>query len=224
MPIVQETRTWFNPALNSNYANFMALGFLAIPIQLASLLALCRAGTREYGIGPRELRGLSRNIGVIAGAKCAAYVAILWPVSWFSIRLTQWWLGIPMKGSEWLLAGLVLWFVANMAALGFAISCFAREAVFASEVCAAITMPNFLISGFTWPAFGMPRVFEIAAYVLPMNPFALALRKITLMGAGASDVTREILQFSGWSVAAGLAALAGARLLLRGNENGGLRS
>ncbi len=129
-----------------------------------------------------------------------------------------------MKGSEPLLAGLVLWFVANIAALGFAISCFAREAVFASEVCAAITMPNFLISGFTWPAFGMPRVFEIAAYVLPMNPFALALRKITLMGAGASDVTREILQLSGWSVTAGLAALAGARLLLRANENGELRS
>ncbi len=46
MPIMQETRTWFNPALNSNYANFMVLGFLAIPIQLASLsVARARANT-----------------------------------------------------------------------------------------------------------------------------------------------------------------------------------
>ncbi len=224
MPIAQETRTWFNPAFNANYVNFMVLGMVAIPIQLTCLLAVCRAGAREYGSGSAELSGLSSNTAVIAGAKCAAYVAILWPVSWLTVSIPQWWLGVPMKGSELLLAGLVLWFVANMAALGFAISCFAGEAVFASAICAAITMPNFLISGFTWPAFGMPRAFEIAAYVLPMNPFALALRKITLMGAGPSDVTREILLLAGWSLGAGLAALAGARLLLHGKEKGGLRS
>lgn len=224
MPIAQETRTLFNPALDSNYANFLVLGMIAIPIQLAALLAVCRAGAREFTPASAGLPGLSSNIFVVAGAKCMAYVAILWPASWLTVRCTQWWFGIPMRGSEWMLAALVLWFVTSMAGLGFAISCFVKEAVFASEICAAITMPNFLISGFTWPAFGMPRALETAAYLLPMNPFALALRKITLMDAGLSDLTREILQLGGWSAVAGLAALAGARMLLGAGKNERLHS
>lgn len=225
LPIAQETRTWFNPALDSNYVNFLVLGLITIPIQLAALLAACRAGAYEFRAATTEhgLQHYSRNAFVIAGAKCAAYAAILWPVGWLTIRLSQWWLGMPMKGSEWMLATLVLWFVVNMAGAGFAISCFAKDAVLASEVCAAITMPNFLISGFTWPAFGMPKVFEAAAYILPMNPFAVALRKITLMSAGPSDLTREILQLGGWSVAAAAAAVVGASLLLRQSKSGGLQ-
>lgn len=222
MPIAQDTRSWFNPALNSNYANFMVLGMIVIPIQLSSMFAAARAGARELGVRPDDMPLPSRNLFVIAGAKCAVYIAILWPVSWLTIRIPQWWLGMPWKGSEWLLAAMVLWFVANMSAFGFAISCFVKDGVFASEICAAITMPNFLISGFTWPAFAMPRAFEIAAYALPMNPLALAVRKITMMGAGAGDLGREMLSLAAWSIVAGLLALAGAYLIRRHTGTGGL--
>jgi ABC-2 type transport system permease protein len=218
MPVAQQTRTWFNPAFNANYANFLVLGLIVIPVQLAPLLAASRAGSREFGPGSAQLARLSRNPALVAAAKCAACVAFLWPVCWLTLHLPQWWLGLPMRGSEWLLAGLTLWFVANMTALGFAISCFTRDALFGSEICALITMPNFLISGFTWPTFAMPRGLEIAASLLPMNPFALALRKITLMGAGGGDLTREIALLTGWSVLAAALALTGAYLLVRNGQ------
>jgi ABC-2 type transport system permease protein len=224
MPVAQQTRSWFNPAFNSNYANFLVLGMIVIPVQLAPLLAACRAGTREFGSGSVELARLSRNPALVAAAKCAAYVAILWPVSWLTLHLPQWWLGLPMKGSEWLLTGMTLWFVTNMVLLGFAVSCLIRDALFGSEICALITMPNFLISGFTWPAFAMPRGLEIAAYLLPMNPFALALRKVTLMGAGAGNLTQEITLLAVWSILATALALSGAYLLLHHEGPGKART
>jgi ABC-2 type transport system permease protein len=215
MPIAQETRIVFNPAFDSNYANFMVPGMLAIPIQFAAMAAVARAGARESGPAAAGLLSISRNPFVMAAAKCAAYVAFLWPVCWLTLQLPRWQLGAPMKGSEWLLGAVVLWFVTNMVLVGFAISCFVKEAVFATEICTAITMPNFLISGFTWPAFSMPWIFEAAAYALPMRPFALAIRKITLMGAGIADLSAELLWLTAWSVVAGSLALAGARLLRR---------
>jgi ABC-2 type transport system permease protein len=211
MPIAQDTRIWFNPAFDSNYANFVVLGMLAIPIQLAAMVA----GAREFRPAAADLFSTSRSVFVIAGAKCAACAAFVWPVCWLTLHLPQWQLGAPMKGGEWLLGALVLWFVTNMVLLGFAISCFVKEAVFATEICTAITMPNFLISGFTWPAFSMPRLFEAAAYALPMRPFALALRKITLMGAGIHDLSAELLSLTAWSLVAGSLALAGAHSLQR---------
>jgi ABC-2 type transport system permease protein len=219
-PVAQETRSWFNPAFNSNYVNFLVLGLIVIPVQLAPLLATCRAGAREFGPGSAELAGLSGNPGVVAGAKAAAYVVILWPVCWLTLHLPQWWLGLPMKGSEGLLAGLTLWFVANLATLGFAISSLAQDALFGSEICALLTLPNFLMSGFTWPAFAMPRGLEIAAWLLPMNPFALALRKVTLMRAGAGDLGREIALLAGWSLLAAALAVWGARRLLGARQTG----
>jgi len=219
-PVLQQTRSLFNPAFNSNYANFIVLGLIAVSIQLVSLLAASQSGAREFGGGSAELQELSRNLFITVAAKSAAYIAILWPVCWLAMHVPKWWLGFPVKGSEWLLAAVILWFVTNMVMLGIAISTFSKDALLASEVCAVITMPNFLASGFTWPVFAMPGGFAAIAYLLPMNPFVFAVRKITLMGAGVYDLTRELLLFAVWSAAAGMLALAGAYLLRRDGEPG----
>jgi ABC-2 type transport system permease protein len=219
-PLLQQTRSLFNPAFNSNYANFIVLGLIAVPIQLVCLLAASRAGGREFGGGSAELRELSRNLVIMVVGKSAAYVAILWPACWLAMHVPQWWLGFPAKGSEWLLAVVTLWFVTNMVMLGIAISTFSKDALLASEVCAVITMPNFLVSGFTWPVFAMPAGLAAAAYLLPMNPFVFAVRKITLMGAGANDLTRELLLLAGWSAVAGMLALAGTYGLQGDREPG----
>jgi len=56
--------------------------------------------------------------------------------------------------------------------------------------------------------------------VLPMNPYAFALRKIVLMGAEVGDLTRELLLLAGWSVTAGILAVAGAYMLRRDGGQG----
>lgn len=215
LPVAAQTRTLFNPAFNANYANFLVIGFVAIVIQLAPLLAACLAGAREWGSGAAELRSMSRHPALLAAAKCTAYLVIIWPISWLTIHLVLWSVGLPMEGSRWILAFMSFWFVANMVALGFGISCLARDEIFGSEICALLTMPNFLLSGFTWPIFAMPGGMQILAYTLPMYPLAFSLRKITLMNGGPGDLLPEIGLMTAWTVAAGSLAWLGAARILK---------
>jgi ABC-2 type transport system permease protein len=217
MPVVVQTRTIFNPAFNANYANFLVLGFTAIAIQLAPLLTACRAGARELGPDAAGLRLLSRNPAILAAAKCTACITIIWPVAWLTLRLAMWNFRLPMAGSEWMLAFMSLWFVTNMVALGFAISGLTRDGLFGTEICALLTMPNFLLSGFTWPIFAMPRGLQVLAYALPMNPLVFSLRKITLMNATPGDLLVEFRLLAAWTlVSAVLAWLAAARIFKSG--------
>ncbi len=220
MPVMVQTRTLFNPAFNGNYANFLVIGFAAIAIQLTPLMAACRAGARELGPGAAELRALSRHPALLAAAKCTAYIVVMWPVSWLTVHLALWSFGLPMAGNEWMLAFMSLWFVGNMAALGFGISCLAGDEIFAAEICALLTMPNFLLSGFTWPILAMPRGLQILAYALPMYPFVFSLRKITLMNGAPGDLLAEVGFMATWTVlAAALAWLGAARILKSGTRS-----
>jgi ABC-2 type transport system permease protein len=197
LPVSMQTRTLFNPAMNANYANFLVLGMLGVAIQLSSLLAT--AGLAEWGTSRLILR-------------LAVLTFILGLGAWAAVRMAIACFGLPMLGQEWLLAVVVFWFVGNLVVLGYGISRLAKDAILASQVCALITMPNFLVSGYTWPAFAMPGALRILAYALPMNPLLFALRKISLMGAAVPDLGFEFLLLTGWSAAAfTLALLAGAR-------------
>ncbi len=202
-PVGLQARSLFNPAFNANYANFLVLGFLGVAVQLAPLLAASRAGAGDLPAG-------RHHPVLLAAAKCCAYVTVIWPLTWLTLRLAMFLFDLPMRGSELLLIAGTLWFVFNLAGLGFAISCFASEAVFATEVCALLTMPNFLLSGFSWPVFAMPGPLKVAAYLLPMNPFVFLLRKIALMGAGAADLRFEFALLAAWTAVAGILAVIGA--------------
>ena len=196
LPVSMQSRNLFNPALNANYANFLVLGMLGIAIQLSALLATARMN--EYR-KPRPILHLTL-MSLVLGS-----------VSWAAVRLTMARFDLPNRGREWLLATVILWFVSNLVVLGFAISNLVKDAVFASEVCALITMPNFLASGYTWPVFAMPGPLKILAYALPMNPLIFAMRKISLMGAGATDLGFELALLGSWSAAASALAFVSVR-------------
>ncbi len=223
-PIGLQTRLLFNPAFNANYANFLVLGFLGVAVQLAPLLAASRAGANEFAVIPGDLPAGGRHPVVLAMGKCCAYVAVIWPLTWLTLRFAMFVFDLPMRGSELLLSAGTLWFVFNLAGLGFAISCFAKEALFATEVCALLTMPNFLLSGFSWPVFAMPGAMKLAAYLLPMNPFVFLLRKIALMDAGLGDLRFEFALLAAWTAVAGTLALIGSARITAHHSAGEARA
>jgi ABC-2 type transport system permease protein len=211
MPVSLQTRVLFNPALNANYANFLVMGFLGIAVQLSGLLAVSQAAS---SVARMQLNSQATRIA--AALHLAVVTAIVWLCAWGTVRFSIGCFEFPMRGRQWILGFVIFWFTANLAALGFGISCLAKDAVFASQICAIITMPNFLISGFTWPVFAMPGAMKILAYALPMKPFVFALRKIALMGAGPGDLGDEFGLLAAWSIAAfGFAAYGIAKLTRR---------
>jgi ABC-2 type transport system permease protein len=187
LPVSMQARTLYNPAMNGNYASFLVIGMLGVAIQLSAMLATAR-------ICEERVPCPAIRLGVIAVMISAG--------AWLSIRLTLANLDLPMRGAEWLLALVVFWFVGNMVAFTSGVSLLMKDPVYASEAVALLTMPNFLLSGYTWPIFAMPGALKVLAYALPMNPLIFSLRKISMMGAGASDLALEFILLSCWSAAA----------------------
>jgi ABC-2 type transport system permease protein len=203
LPIQTGFRSWFNPGFTANYFNFMVIGILSIPVQLAGLLVGIGSGASEYKARRSDpLTLTTRSPWAILFGKLLAYLAIAYPVILFVVCFPHLFFGAPMAGSLLTLALVTLWFTSVLVVFGYALSSLIADPLFATEICAIITLPNFLLSGFTWPAFSMPIVVRILAYALPMHSFNFMFRKISVMGASAQDCLLEMGLLSLWTILA----------------------
>jgi ABC-2 type transport system permease protein len=220
MPVELRQRMLFNPAFNSNYLNFMAAVFSFVPVQLASLLIAVRSGSSE--LEARERLSLPNGVssGAIIAGKTLAHLCEILPVVFVTFLIPHWLLGMPFHALSFSFWTVMLWFVAIMVTLGFGLSCIAGDALFASEMCALLTLPNFLLSGVTWPVFAMPKIMWPLAYGFPMNSFAFMVKKITVMGGSLADCGNQLAAMVAWSVVAVLVAWKGARDIKRAAARG----
>jgi len=219
LPIQIGTRAWFNPGFTSNYLNFLMIGILTIPVQLAGLLVSIGSGVSEYGERRSAISCVTRNPWSIIAGKVTAYVAIIYPVCMAVVCTPCLFFGAPMAGSLLTVALVTLWFTAMLVTFSYALSCILADPLFATEICALITLPNFLLSGFTWPIFAMPKVLWPFAYGLPMYSFSFMYRKLSVMGATASDCLPQMAVLCLWTLLAlGLARYGTYRILKNGSE------
>jgi len=218
-PIRDEYRIWYNPSFNYNYANFMLMGLVVISIQLLTLLLTAGAGAREIEDNSiSDLRSISpRPVSVIAG-KAMAYTGIMFPAGAIALHLPFVMLGVPMRGSEPTLLAITLWFIAMLAVLGIGASALLKDSLRATEVFAIVAMPSYLASGYTWPSFSMPGVMESVSYALPLTPYLMAFRKITLLGDSLSYLAPQLVGLGIWSAIALALGYAGVRRLLHFSE------
>jgi ABC-2 type transport system permease protein len=220
-PIEAGTRIWFNPGFTSNYLNFLMVGILTIPIQLGGLLVSIGSGVSEYGERDAEpLSALTRNPWAIITGKVLTYVAIIYPVNMMLVYMPYLFFGAPMSGSQITLAFVTLWFTVMLVTLGYAFSCVLADPLQATEISALITLPNFLLSGFTWPIFAMPKILQPLAYGLPMYSFSFMYRKLSVMGASAADCLQQMAILGVWMLLALVLARYGTHLILKGKSEG----
>ncbi len=218
-PINASYRIWFNPGFTSNYLNFLVVGILTIPIQLAGLLVSICSGVSEYGERNAEpIVKLTRNPWAIIAGKVLAYVAIIYPVSMMLDYTPYLFFGAPMAGSQITLALVTLWYASMLVTLGYAFSCLIADPLQATEIAALITLPNFLLSGFTWPIFSMPKILRPFAYGLPMYSFSFMYRKLSIMGASAADCLQQMAILGIWTLLALTLAWFGTRRILTGKS------
>ena len=63
-----------------------------------------------------------------------------------------------------------------------------------TEVLMAISLPSFILSGFTWLLEGMPGwLIHYVSDLIPLTHFLSAYRKLQLMGVGLGTVQREVI-------------------------------
>lgn len=183
VPVVVETRAWFNENLESR--NYFVPGVIALLLMVTTLLLSSMAIVREKEAGTIEqvmvtpIRRWEFILGktvpfVLIGYLNAALVAAV-AVAWFRI---------PIRGNLLLLAAATGLYLMSMLGAGLFVSTVSRTQQQALMTTFFFTMPFILLSGFIYPIANMPAAVRAVTYLNPVRYFLVVVRGIFLKGVG----------------------------------------
>lgn len=176
-PISNTFRYLGNP--EKSIGNYILPGAIANIVQLTMYLFMVEAIRRE------KQERVHPFIYCLLGTVLST--GVLLSCVWIMHTIFQ----MPMNGS-WqtiiILGALNMFTVGNIAAI---VRLVVPEKTFAAQ-SAVILMATLLFSGYTFPALGMPPLFQKVAELLPFTYFALPFRDILLLGSTTSMVIKNI--------------------------------
>ncbi|MEJ2186254.1 MAG: ABC transporter permease [Gemmatimonadota bacterium] len=181
------TRAWYNPDLASRVYNVPAV--IGVILMLMSLLLTSLAVVREREIGtleqltvtpltPMELM-LGKTLPVAVVAFIDLVIITLVAVLWF---------GIPFEGSALSLVLAALLYILAGLSFGLLISTVSRTQQEAFMALFLLFMPAIILSGFMFPIFTMPQVFQWLTLLNPIRYFLEIVRGIFLKGDDVRDL------------------------------------
>lgn len=112
------------------------------------------------------------------------------------------WLGVDIKGDNWMLVLIALIDALLGVALGLLASAFARTEFQAVQFMPAIILPQLLLCGLLVPLSQMPDALEAVARLLPMTYAVEAMQNITTQVTTSDDTWRDIAIVGAWVVGA----------------------
>ncbi|NGP87162.1 ABC transporter permease [Fodinibius halophilus] len=182
---------FYNPA--NNYLQFIWPGIMGAVMQQVILIVMALSFAMEFeNESFRKLVKLSDSPTFLIFIKSLPIMVLtflMWGLVYYGFYpLFKVMLPAAML-SNWIL--VFLFTLANVF-LGILVSiCFPSQ-LKATEILMAISMPSFILSGFTWPLNGMPEwVVTYVSNLIPLTHFLKAYRKLELMGASLGNVMQQ---------------------------------
>ena len=191
IPVVIESRAWFNPNLVSRIA--FVPGVIAIVVMLVSLMLTAMAVVREKELGTLEqvlvtpIKPLEFILGKTIPFVLIALIDVIL-VSVFAI----YWFDLPFRGSSLVLLVGTLAFLFNSIGLGLLISTISSTQQQALMAGTFLLTPAILLSGQIFPIANMPRLFQYITYVNPLRYFTIIVQGIFLQGVGLDNLWQEM--------------------------------
>lgn len=199
-PLDYRVRVWYNPELKST--NFIIPGLIAgiIMIMVALLTSLTFA--REWERGTMEqLSSTPVKPAELISGKFIPYFVIGTIDVVMVLLLGVFVFQVPFRGDLFLLSGVCLIYLVGATALGILISVLTKSQLLANQIgWLATFLPAFLLSGFIFPIFNMPRPIQAITYLVPARYFIKILRDVFLKGNGISYFYGEVIFLSLFSV------------------------
>ena len=193
LPLVAESRVWYNETLESR--NMIVPGLVAVIMMIIAAILTSLTIAREWERGTMEQLAATpvTRVEVVLG-KLLPYLGIgLVDVvlsSVLGVLLFQ----VPFRGSPALLMALSTLFLLGALGLGIFISVIARSQLLATQIAMVATfLPAFLLSGFMFAIEVMPDALRAVTYAVPARYFLVVTRGIFLKGVGV-----EVLRVQGW--------------------------
>ncbi|MDX1674745.1 MAG: ABC transporter permease [Longimicrobiales bacterium] len=180
-------RAWFNPDLASRVYNVP--GVLGVIVLLMSGLLTAVAVVRERELGTLEqlLVTPMRPAELILGKTLpVAFIASIQIILVTLVAIL--WFDVPFRGSFLALAVAAVIYIVSGLAFGLLISTVARTLQEALMVMFLFFMPAILLSGFMFPIFTMPEVFQWITYANPIRHFLEIVRPVFLKGYGVGEL------------------------------------
>jgi ABC-2 type transport system permease protein len=201
VPLIDvRSRVWYNPDLKSR--NFIIPGLIAVIMAVIAALLTSLTVAREWERGTMEqLVSTPVKTPELIIGKMLPYLLIGAIDTVAAVAMSVFLFDVPLKGSVTLLMALSGLFLFGALCWGILISIVARTQLLSSQIALISSfLPAFLLSGFMFSIWNMPRPLQLVTYIIPARYFVSILKGIFLKGS-----TLAIL-----SVQAFLLALYGA--------------
>lgn len=182
MPISQEIRVWFNPALITK--DYLVPGIIVINMTVVGALLTSLVVAREWERGTMEamlatpLTKLEHFVG-----KLLPYFILGMGGMIFSFLLAVFLFKVPFRGSFWMLILSSVFFLLAVLGIGVLISNISRNSFVASMVAIVTSyLPAFMLSGFIFDIQSMPVAIQFLTFFFPARYFVSILQTLFLAG------------------------------------------
>ena len=182
MPVMAESRIWFNPALRSR--DFLVPGLIAVIMTLIGALLTALVVAREWERGTMEaLMATPVTMAEILLGKLIPYFVLGMGGMLLSVAMAVWLFAVPLVGSLWLLIACSALFLLVALGMGLLISTLARNQFVAAQVAVIVTfLPAFILSGFIFDIESMPAVVRVITHVIAARYYVSLLQTLFLAG------------------------------------------
>jgi ABC-2 type transport system permease protein len=189
----------FNPA--GKTPNYIIPGLVAILLQIVAVILTSLALVRERERGTLEQLLVTpiNPTGLMLG-KLAPYLVVGVFEMALVLAAMRWGFGVPIRGSLIFLFSMALVYLFAVLAMGLFISTRAQTQAAAMQAGQMLLLPSIFLSGYIFPASGLPTILYWIGRCLPATHMIAIMRGVVLRGAGPIDLLPNVAALIGMSV------------------------
>jgi len=194
-PLNAHIQILYNPDLQDIWFIVPSFGaFLLWGIGL-KLTAFTIVGERERGtieaLLVTPIRPIELMLGKMIPSLC---LAVLNVALTFSIGILIF--GVPFRGSLLLFSALASLFAIGTLGMGLAISSVSQSQLQANQLATLMNIAVMFVSGFMFPAYGLPILLRAFGYTMPMTFFLPIVTGIITKGVGLNDLWAPVISLT----------------------------
>lgn len=178
---------WYNPTFS--YVNFLFMGLIVMILHQLGILGVALTITREKERNT-WLQYLTAAIPAwkITLGKCLPYLVINFCNYVLLIWLSSQFVHVKIQGSVFLIILLGLLFDIIVTFAGFLISVYTPNSLMVTRYIMLLSVPFFMVSGYTWPHTHIPELLNGMARLLPSTWMMEGFRLVTIKNLTMTEV------------------------------------
>ena len=179
---------------NQSYFSFIAPGMVMLTVMMSVMTGLPVAISQEREVGTMDgmmvapINRLSIILGKALGQTGRGLIQGV-----IVMALAMGIFGVVIHGSIVLVAALLLLGVFSFVGLGIVLTSLAKDQETAQMMMMTLMFPMMFLSGVMFPLQQMPWYMQDIAKFLPLTYAADAMRKVMVLGAGASAISTDLI-------------------------------